>query len=70
MKSDFMQSKNRRGRPATGINPSVGVRIEAEQMAAIDRWRAAQSDVLTRPEAIRRLVDLGLSITLKRKSKR
>jgi hypothetical protein len=60
MKSDFMQSKKSRGRPATGVNQSVGVRLEPDLLSAIDGWRAAQPDVPNRPEAIRRLIEAGL----------
>jgi hypothetical protein len=69
MKSEFVQSKKKRGRPATGINPSIGVRIEPAQLAAIDNWRAAQSDVPTRPEAIRRLIDAGLAAAKPKRKK-
>jgi hypothetical protein len=60
MISDDMQSKNARGRPATGISPSVGVRIPPTELALIDRWRAAQPGIPSRPEAIRQLVAIGL----------
>jgi hypothetical protein len=30
--------------------------------SAIDHWRKKQKDELTRPEAIRRLVELGLKV--------
>ena len=55
-----MSTKNRKGRPATGINPAVGVRLPPELLKALDRWRAAQSDIPGRPEAIRRLTEAGL----------
>lgn len=56
---DDMQSK-KRGRPATGANLAVGVRMPPEAIAALDRWRAAQPDLPSRPEAARRLIELGL----------
>jgi hypothetical protein len=40
--------------------PQIGVRVDADFLKAIDEWRRKQDDVPTRPEAIRRLVDLGL----------
>ena len=52
--------KKRPGRPATGINPAVGVRLPPELMRAVDNWRAHQSDIPGRPEAIRRLIEAGL----------
>ncbi len=38
----------------------VGTRFQAELLEAIDLWRRAQSDLPTRPEAVRRLVELGM----------
>ena len=60
-------SKKRRGRPATGINPAVGVRLPPELMKAVDRWRAHESDVPGRPEAIRRLIEAGLEALVRRR---
>jgi hypothetical protein len=50
----------KRGRPATGKDPLYGVRIPDELMADIQAW--ATPDHLTRSEAIRRLVELGLTV--------
>jgi hypothetical protein len=54
--------KKRRGRPSTGgRREGILVRLETDQFDALDAWIAKQKDpVLTRPEAIRRLVELGL----------
>jgi hypothetical protein len=38
----------------------VHLRILPDQLAAIDDWISKQKPELNRPEAIRRLVDLGL----------
>lgn len=38
------------------------MRIDPETIARIDAWRRRQADLPTRAEAIRRLVDLGLSV--------
>ncbi|OYY72412.1 MAG: hypothetical protein B7Y47_02965 [Sphingomonas sp. 28-63-12] len=48
-----------RGRPAIGSTP-ITVRIVPEQLAALDRWREAQAPVPTRPEAVRRLIEIAL----------
>lgn len=40
--------------------PQIGVRVDADFLKLIDEWRRKQDDVPTRPEAIRRLVELGL----------
>ncbi|WP_431015521.1 hypothetical protein [Bradyrhizobium pachyrhizi] len=51
----------RRGRPATGKDPSRTFRLSDEFMAQLDDWAARQDDKPTRSEAIRRLVEIGLS---------
>lgn len=38
----------------------IGVRMQSDQLAAVDAWASTQDDSLTRPEAIRRLVSKGL----------
>jgi hypothetical protein len=53
--------KKRRGRPSTGgRRGGVMVRLAEDQFDELDRWIAKQDDQPSRPEAIRRLVDLGL----------
>ncbi|HZR88393.1 MAG TPA: hypothetical protein VFB02_16415 [Bradyrhizobium sp.] len=53
--------KKGRGRPPTGgRREGVLVRFEADQFKALDTWIAKQVDPPSRPEAIRRLVELGL----------
>jgi hypothetical protein len=54
-------AKKGRGRPKTGINPTIGVRMPVKEIAAVDAWRNQQVDEPSRPIAIRRLVELGLS---------
>jgi Ribbon-helix-helix protein, copG family len=52
--------KKRRGRPkTTGRGEGVLVRLHSEQARAIDEWRRQEGDV-SRPEAIRRLLDQAL----------
>jgi hypothetical protein len=46
------------GRPATGHAPSRTFRLSDEFMAILDAWAVAHD--VTRSEAIRRLVELGL----------
>jgi hypothetical protein len=60
-------SKKKRGRPALyeGSNgkgaPQIGLRLPPDDLAAVDAWIAKRKDPdLSRPEAIRRLVELGL----------
>jgi hypothetical protein len=53
--------KKKRGRPAsTGRGTQIGMRWQGSELTMIDDWVAVQSKPYTRPEAIRRLVELGL----------
>jgi hypothetical protein len=36
------------------------VRLEPDQLAALDAWIMKQAEPLTRPEAIRQLIERGL----------
>ena len=40
--------------------PQIGVRVDPDLLKRLDDWRRKQEDVPTRPEAIRRLVEVGL----------
>jgi hypothetical protein len=63
-KSISVNPKKKRGRPVTtGKGMLIGVRILDDPLAALDGWIEKQKEPeLTRPEAIRRLVELGLSV--------
>lgn len=57
--------RKKRGRPATGQDPVVTVRIPKETIAVLDQWIGEQPSNLTRSEAIRFalrdwLIGLGL----------
>jgi hypothetical protein len=47
------------GRPATGKDPFIGLRMPPELTAQIDVW--AERNAINRSEAIRRLVDKALA---------
>ena len=61
-KSIGVITKKRRGRPVTtGKGTLIGVRLLDLPLATLDDWIAKQKEPeLTRPEAIRRLVEIGL----------
>jgi hypothetical protein len=60
-KSIRVTTKKRRGRPpTTGKGLQVGERWHNAELAAIDAWIASQGEEMTRGEAIRRLVEIGL----------
>ena len=55
--SDNMkQPKKRPGQ----IGEFIGVRVQPDLVKALDDWRRKQDDLPGRPEAIRRLVEIGL----------
>ena len=56
-----------RSRPATGKAPLVGVRMTEEFQDAIKTWAEKQPDQPALAPAIRRLVELGLTVKHKRK---
>src|SRR5712675_3607388 len=62
MKKAISAHKKSRGRPATGHDPSVSTRFPADVMVRIVAWAAKQKDDPPRSEAIRRLVELGLTV--------
>lgn len=54
-------AKKRRGRSTSaGTGQTVGVRVLPPMMKRIDQWAEVQDDRPSRPEAMRRLVEVGL----------
>ena len=53
--------KRKPGRPATGNDPVRAIRLSDEFIAKVDRWASKQDGQPGRSEAIRRLVELGLT---------
>jgi hypothetical protein len=65
-KSIRVITKKARGRPVTtGKGTLVGVRLQPSQLAALDAWIAKQNAPLTRPEAIRAMMETILHILSK-----
>jgi hypothetical protein len=62
MAKSITVNANKRGRPVTtGTGTIVGVRMLDAPLAALDAWISKQKETdLSRPEAIRRLVELGM----------
>jgi hypothetical protein len=59
-------TKKPSGRPVTtGRGTLVGVRLQPSQLAALDGWIAKQDASLTRPEAIRAMMETILHILSK-----
>ncbi len=53
-------TKKRRGPIPTGKGTLVGVRLQPDQLTALDVWIAKQDAPLTRPEAIRGILAAAL----------
>jgi hypothetical protein len=67
MKKARTVKQNVMGRPRTGITPLMGFRADPVIRAAIVRWAETQPDTPSLSEAIRRLVELGLTVKVKSK---
>src|SRR5256886_6511364 len=65
MAGSIKVNRKTRGRPATGRDPVSAVRLPAELTASVDKW--SEDHEANRSEAIRRLVELGLTIKTKAK---
>jgi hypothetical protein len=54
-------SRKKRGPPATGKGTLIGVRLQPDSLQLVDNWAAKQDDQPSRPEAIRRLIEMALT---------
>lgn len=60
-KSIRVTTKQRRGRPpSTGKGIQIGERWHAAELADIDAWILKSGEEMTRAQAVRRLVEIGL----------
>jgi hypothetical protein len=62
MKRQTVMAKKRRGPPPTGKGALIGVRMQPFELAQLDSWIANDGRGFTRPQAIRQMVELGLTI--------
>ena len=63
MKKSIHVTKKSRGRPkTTGPGVQIGMRWQSPELTLIDGWIEKHAPDLSRPEAIRRLVELGLKV--------
>jgi hypothetical protein len=60
VKKQTVQPRKKRGPAPTGKGTPIQVRAQPDMLGAIDAWIARQDDHPSRPEAIRRLVELAL----------
>jgi hypothetical protein len=56
-----LQKKRGRGRPATGQDPTMSIRLSDKIKAEIDEWASRQDDKPPRSIAIRHLVEIALA---------
>jgi hypothetical protein len=47
-----------------GPNPSIQIRLQSDLWSAVESFRRNEPDIPTRPEAVRRLVQRALDVTL------
>jgi hypothetical protein len=67
MKKKTVIPRKKRGPPATGKGEPVVVRMQPPQLRALDDWISKQKPPFpSRPEAVRRLVEVGLAHSAKR----
>jgi hypothetical protein len=62
MKKSITVHQKPRGRPATGRDPAVTIRLPEAVLASVEHWAMSQKDQPPRSQAIRRLVELGLTV--------
>jgi len=60
-KSIKVHQKKKVGRPATGRDPAVTIRLPKAVLEAVKAWSLNQDDKPNRSQAIGRLVELGLT---------
>jgi hypothetical protein len=61
MKKSISVHQKKRGRPATGRDPAVTIRLPETVLASVEHWAMSQEDQPPRSQAIRQLVEIGLS---------
>ena len=62
MKNVTKRSTKKRGRPATGSDPVTAIRLSDDLRTRVDQWAGMQGDKPSRSEALRRLVEAGLTV--------
>ena len=62
MSHTISDTRKKRGRPIVGAT-AINVRLPPDELAQLDAWINAMEPQPSRPEAIRRLIELGLQAT-------
>jgi hypothetical protein len=63
MRRQSVISQKRRGPPPTGKGVPILVRVQPPLLRTLDEWIGNQDVSLTRPQAIRRLIEIALATT-------
>jgi metal-responsive CopG/Arc/MetJ family transcriptional regulator len=63
-------SRKKRGPPPTGKGVPILVRIQPPLLRTLDEWIGNQEVSITRPQAIRRMIEIALTTKSKRHSSR
>jgi hypothetical protein len=61
--------RKKRGRPRVGETPVVSLRLNQGSQQDIDEWRSGEPDHLSRSEAIRTLIWIGLAAAYKERKR-
>jgi Arc/MetJ-type ribon-helix-helix transcriptional regulator len=69
-KESIPVTQKKRGRPATGQDPVLTIRLPLALRSEIQTWAKQQKDRPSRSEAIRRLIESALDAKAKRRSSR
>jgi hypothetical protein len=59
-------TQKKRGRPATGQDPVLTIRLSLALRSQIESWAKQQDDKPSRSDAIRRLIEIALAAKTKR----
>jgi hypothetical protein len=60
MRQSIPVKRKKRGRPATGVDPLVGVRMPPELRKDVEAWAKHEDDKPSLSEAIRRMIEIVL----------
>jgi hypothetical protein len=60
VKESIPVAQKKRGRPATGQDPVLTIRLPLNLRSEIETWAKRQKDKPSRSVAIRRLIEMGL----------
>jgi Arc/MetJ-type ribon-helix-helix transcriptional regulator len=62
MRKSIKVHQKKPGRPATGRDPAITIRLPKEVLGEVETWASEQDGEPNRSQAIRRLIELGLTV--------